>query len=143
MKIILDHLSIKFKKMYYVFIDSSPWWSSCSDSALPLQGSWVRSLVGELGSRMLHDTAKKKKKKESSVNSSAFPSLFWALCGADSLFCEQVYFCYHCKDHIHFILFYFILFFLNFGFIYLFVYLFIYLFIFGCVRSSFLCEGFL
>ena len=33
----------------------------------------------------------------------------------------------------------YIYFFLNFGFIYLFIYLFIY----GCVGSSFLCEGFL
>ena len=34
-------------------------------------------------------------------------------------------------------------FFFNFGFVCLFIYLFIYLFIFGCVGSSFLCEGFL
>ena len=35
------------------------------------------------------------------------------------------------------------IFFFLMGFIYLFIYLFIYYFIFGCVGSSFLCEGFL
>ena len=33
-----------------------------------------------------------------------FPSLLWASCGADTLFSKQVQFCYHCKDHIHFLL---------------------------------------
>jgi len=30
-----------------------PWWSSGLDSVLPLQGAWVLSLVGGLGSHML------------------------------------------------------------------------------------------
>ena len=34
-----------------------PWWSSGWDSVLPLQGAWVPSLVGELGSCMPHGTA--------------------------------------------------------------------------------------
>ena len=37
-----------------------PWPSSGSDSALPLQGARVRSLVGELRSHMLCSMAKKK-----------------------------------------------------------------------------------
>ena len=36
-----------------------PWKSSGKDSALPMQGAWVPSLVGELGSPMLHSAAKK------------------------------------------------------------------------------------
>ena len=40
-----------------------PWRSSGWHSALPMQGARVRSLVGELGSHMLHGAAKKKKKK--------------------------------------------------------------------------------
>ena len=37
-----------------------PWRSSAWDSVLPMQGAQVRSLVGELGSPMLHGVAKKK-----------------------------------------------------------------------------------
>ena len=40
-----------------------PWWSSGSDLALPLQGTQVQSLVGELISYMTSSAAKKKKKK--------------------------------------------------------------------------------
>ena len=35
-----------------------PWKSSGKDSALPMQGAWVQSLVRELGSPMLHSAAK-------------------------------------------------------------------------------------
>ena len=41
-----------------------PWWSSGQGSTLPLQGAWVRSLVGELRSCKLRGKAKKKKKKK-------------------------------------------------------------------------------
>ena len=41
-----------------------PWWSSGWDSALPLQGPGVRSLVRELRSHKLHGAAKKKEKKK-------------------------------------------------------------------------------
>ena len=40
-----------------------PWWSSGYDSALPLQGAWVRSLVGEIRSCIPCGVAKGKKKK--------------------------------------------------------------------------------
>ena len=39
-----------------------PWWSSGQDSALPLEGSQIPSLVGELRSSMSHGTAKKRNK---------------------------------------------------------------------------------
>ena len=45
-----------------------PWWSSGYDSALPLQGVQVRSLVRELRSHMLRGTAKKKKIHESKTD---------------------------------------------------------------------------
>ena len=35
---------------YLTFVLKTPWWSSGSDSALPTQGAWVGSLVGELES---------------------------------------------------------------------------------------------
>ena len=38
-----------------------PWRSSGWDSEPPMQGAWVRSLVGELRSHMLHMAKKKKK----------------------------------------------------------------------------------
>ena len=41
-----------------------PWRSSGWHSTLPMQGARVRSLVGELGSHMLHGAAKKKKRKK-------------------------------------------------------------------------------
>ena len=47
-------LKIKFEGL--------PWRSSGLDSTLPPQGAQVRSLVGELRSRMLRGTAKKKLK---------------------------------------------------------------------------------
>ena len=68
MKIILEHLSSLFLKMYYVFIEGSLWWSSGWDCALALQGACASSLVWELEER----------ERE-------FPSLFWASCGADTL----------------------------------------------------------
>ena len=40
-----------------------PWRSSGWDSEPPMQGAWVRSLVGELRSHMLH-MAKKKKESQ-------------------------------------------------------------------------------
>ena len=36
-----------------------PWWSSDEDSALPMQGTRVLSLTGELRSHMLCDAANK------------------------------------------------------------------------------------
>ena len=45
------------------YILGIPWWSSGYDSALPLQGAWVQSLVGKLRSPMPRVTAQKKKKK--------------------------------------------------------------------------------
>ena len=42
-----------------------PWWSSGQDSALPMQGTWVQSLVRELRSCMLQP----KKKKDSAWSS--------------------------------------------------------------------------
>ena len=39
-----------------------PSWSSVQDSMLPPQGAWVRSLVRELRSHMLHGTARKKER---------------------------------------------------------------------------------
>ena len=44
-----------------------PWWSR-EGSALPLQGAWVRSLVRELRSRILHIVAKKTKRKKTQWN---------------------------------------------------------------------------
>ena len=44
-----------------------PWRSTGWGSALPLQGVWVRSLVGELRSHMLRGVAKKKNGIHSSV----------------------------------------------------------------------------
>ena len=41
-----------------------PWWSSCEDSTLPMQGVWVQSLVKEQNSHTPWSEAKKKKKKE-------------------------------------------------------------------------------
>ena len=41
-----------------------PWQFSGWDSVLLLQEEWVRSLVGELKSCLLHGSAKKKKKKK-------------------------------------------------------------------------------
>ena len=35
-------------------VQGPPWWASGSDSALPLQGAWVLSLVWELRSCMLN-----------------------------------------------------------------------------------------
>ena len=46
----------------YQKISRHPWRSSGWDSVFPVQGPRVRSLVGELGPRMLHGAAKKKKK---------------------------------------------------------------------------------
>ena len=43
----------------YIVREGLPWWSSGEDSALPLQGAWIPSLVGELKSHML--CGKKKK----------------------------------------------------------------------------------
>ena len=37
------------------------------DSTVPMQGAWVKSLVGELRFGMLYSTAKKKKKKKSFI----------------------------------------------------------------------------
>ena len=37
------------------------------DSTVPMQGAWVKSLVGELRFCMLYSTAKKKKKKKSFI----------------------------------------------------------------------------
>ena len=45
-------------------IQGPPWWSSRWDSALPVQGVQVRSLVGELGSHMSRGVAKKDLKKK-------------------------------------------------------------------------------
>ena len=49
-----------------------PWWSSSSDSALPMQGAWVRSLARELRFHVLHDAAKERKNekvfKKTSIN---------------------------------------------------------------------------
>ena len=42
-------------------LEGLPWWSSGLDSALPTQGAWVRSLIGELRSCMPNGRAKKKK----------------------------------------------------------------------------------
>ena len=42
-----------------------PWWSGGKDSALPMQGAQVRSLVRELRSHISCSMAKKKKKKDS------------------------------------------------------------------------------
>ena len=39
-----------------------PWWSTGWDSALSLQGLWVRSLVRELRFHILYDVTKKLKK---------------------------------------------------------------------------------
>ena len=46
-----------------------PWQSSGSDSVFPLEGTWVRSLVGELSFQMPRGMAKKKKKKISKAQS--------------------------------------------------------------------------
>ena len=43
-----------------------PWWSSSKDSVFPMQGVWVWSLIGELRSHRLQDTAKKTKQNISS-----------------------------------------------------------------------------
>ena len=40
-----------------------PWRSTGEDSALPMQGAWVRSLAGEIRSHMPCGTAKKIKKQ--------------------------------------------------------------------------------
>ena len=42
-----------------------PWWSSGYDSTLPMQGAWVRSLVGELRSHIPCVVWPKKKIKNS------------------------------------------------------------------------------
>ena len=44
-------------------VEGLPWQSSGSDSAFPLQGPWVQSLVRELGPLMPHGIAKKNLKK--------------------------------------------------------------------------------
>lgn len=46
-------------KIQYIY--GLPWWSSCWDSSLPMQGAWVQSLVKELRSHMLRGMIKKKK----------------------------------------------------------------------------------
>ena len=40
-------------------VQGLPWWSSGSDSTHPMQGPWVRTLVGEQRSRTPHGTVKK------------------------------------------------------------------------------------
>ena len=49
-----------FKSGHFVGI---PWWSSCYNAVLPLQGAQVRALVRELRSSMPQGVARKKKKK--------------------------------------------------------------------------------
>ena len=53
---------------YKIMIQGLTWWSSGLDSMLPLQESWVCSLVRELSSHMLCVMAKKKKKKRRKNN---------------------------------------------------------------------------
>ena len=41
-----------------------PWWSRDYDFVLSLLSTWVRSLVRELRSHQMHNTGRRKKKKE-------------------------------------------------------------------------------
>ena len=54
-------------------VEGLPWRSSGSDSAFPLQGPWVLSLVRELGPLMPHGIAKKKTSKNQNGGSSLVP----------------------------------------------------------------------
>ena len=58
---------IYYLLIFMPFKNSSglPWWSSSWESALPLEGAQVQSLIGELGSCMPRGVAKKKKKSSS------------------------------------------------------------------------------
>ena len=57
-------LSIRLCSSVLMFHQGLPWWSSGSDSVLPLQGVQVQTLVQELRFRVTFSVAKKKKKKE-------------------------------------------------------------------------------
>ena len=60
-----------------------PWWSSDQDSTLPVHGTWVQSLVGELRSHIPLSMAKKKKKKKINENDKML-----ALSPVVGIFCE-------------------------------------------------------